>query len=392
MNVAIFSDSYLPVLNGVSVSVHTLVAGLRARGHRVWVFAPAFPGHRDTDPDVVRFRSLITPWAKGYPLARPPFRGTLRRFQRLPIEIVHTHTPFTIGFCGLRWAESAGIPILSTYHTMYDRYVHYVPFFTRRYVAYKVAKHTRYYYGRVARVITPSHAAADVLRGHGVTTPIEVVRTGIPQAKAIPKSEARDRLGIPQDESTLLYVGRLASEKNLGLLLDCLPRWRTSFPNARLRLVGDGPGRPLLESRAAELGIRERLTVHGQVGHDEVLVYMAAADLFVFPSTSETQGLVIGEAQSLGLPAVAVRGGGAPETIEHGVDGMVVADDAQEFAQAVEEILRDPVLRAKMSENALRSPARISPDEYVGRIERLYEEVLGERQQETPTQPASVHS
>lgn len=392
MNVAIFSDSYLPVLNGVSVSVHTLVAGLRARGHRVWVFAPAFPGHGDVDTEVVRFPSLITPWARGYPLAHPPFRGTLRKFRQLPVEIVHTHTPFTVGFCGLRWAEAAGLPILSTYHTLYDRYVHYVPFLTRRYVSYKVAKHTRYYYSRVTKVITPSQLAADVLRGHGVTTPIEVIRTGIPKADPIPQREARKRLGIPADETTLLYVGRLASEKNLGLLLECLVRWRSSLPNARLRLVGDGPGRPSLESRAAELGVLDRLTMHGQVGHDEVLIYMAAADLFVFPSTSETQGLVIGEAQSMGLPAVAVRGGGAPETIEHGVDGMVVEDDAQEFARAVEQIVRDPTLRARMSENGLRSPARISPEEYVARVERLYEEVLGAGQQETPTQPASVRS
>ncbi|GMV37162.1 MAG: glycosyl transferase [Fimbriimonadales bacterium] len=392
MNVAIFSDSYLPVLNGVSVSVHTLVAGLRERGHRVWVFAPAFPGHGDADADVVRFPSVLTPWAKNYPLARPPFRATLRQFRELPIEIVHTHTPFTVGFCGLRWAESAGLPILSTYHTLYDRYVHYVPFLTRRYVAYKVAKHTRYYYGRVTRVITPSRAAAEVLRHHGVTTPIEIIRTGIPTAEPVPKADARARLGIPRDETMLLYVGRLAIEKNLGLLLECLRRWRITVPNCRLRLVGDGPGRPALESRAAELGVRERLTVHGQAGHDEVLVYMAAADLFVFPSTSETQGLVIGEAQSMGLPAVAVRGGGAPETIEHGVDGMVVADDPQEFAQAVEAILCNPALRATMSDNALRSPARISPEEYVSRIERSYEEVLGARQQETFTQPTSVHS
>jgi len=356
------------------------------------VFAPGFPGHADTDPDVVRFRAIITPWAKGYPLAYPPFRATLRKFWQLPVEIVHTHTPFTVGFCGLRWAESAGLPIVSTYHTLYDRYVHYVPFLTRSYVAYKVAKHTRYYYGHVAKVITPSQVAAEVLRDHGVTTPIEVIRTGIPRTDPMPRAEARARLGIPQDEMMLLYVGRLATEKNLGLLLECVSRWRRSLPNARLRLVGDGPGRPNLESRAAQMGVRERVTFHGQVGRDEVLVYMAAADLFVFPSTSETQGLVIGEAQSMGLPAVAVLGGGAPETIEHGVDGMVVADDAQEFARAVEEILRNPALRAKMSENALRSPARISPEEYVFRIERTYEEVLGAEKQKAPAQPASVRS
>src|SRR6185295_6790654 len=131
----------------------------------------------DPDPNTYRFHALETPIARQYPLAIPPFFPMLRKFRRHTYDLIHTHTPFTIGFVGMRWAESHGIPLVATYHTLYDRYIHYIPYFPRRYLRFKLAKHTNFYYNKVDHVITPSEAALRWLRRHSVTTPATVVPT-----------------------------------------------------------------------------------------------------------------------------------------------------------------------------------------------------------------------
>ncbi len=379
MKIAIFSDSYLPVINGVSLAIHTLVTELLEQGVHVTVFAPAFPRHKDADPDVIRFRSSMTPWTKGYPMALPPFLGTLRRFRRREFDLIHSHTPYTVGFCALRWAESFGIPLVSTYHTLYDKYAHYVPYYPHNYVAYKIAKHTNYYYNRVNHVITPSEAGRDSLLRHDVRKPITIIPTGIPVPPRIDRQEARKRLGIPADEFTMLYVGRLAPEKNLELLFHAMRRWHNTIPHAKLRLVGGGAGRKAEGKVVSDWDIGSRVVFEGQVSRDQVDVYFSAADLFVFPSTTETQGLVIGEAQVMGLPAIAVRGGGAHEIIRDGVDGCVVEDSVEAFAHQVEALEGDRTRLRAMGENGRSNQTRWTPLETAERVLDVYETVLGRR-------------
>ena len=218
LSIALFSDSALPVLNGVSISIDQLVRELRSRGHSAHVFTSTFPGHTDTDPNIHRFRSLRTPWTTDYPLAVPPFYGKLREFRKHRFDLIHTHTPWTVGFVGLRWAESHEIPIVSTYHTNYDKYSYYVPFVPKRYLRYKIAKHLHFYYNRVGHVITRSDASMRWLQRHSVHTPISIVPTGVTPPKLIDRAEARSELGIAPETRVVLYVGRVAKEKNIGVL------------------------------------------------------------------------------------------------------------------------------------------------------------------------------
>ena len=380
LSVAIFSDSALPILNGVSISLDGLVRRLRARGCSVHLFTSAYPGHRDVDPNVHRFLSLRTPLAPHYPLAVPPFYPFVRAFRQQPFDLVHTHTPWTVGFVGLRWAESHGIPVVSTYHTHYEKYAHYVPLLPQPYVRYRIARHTHYYYNQVQAVVTPSEASAAHLQRHQVRTPVHVIPTGIPAARELQRAAERAALGIDPDAQILLYVGRLAAEKNIATLVDAMPTVFRRFPHAHLWIVGDGDARPDIRRHIQRLGIGDRVRMWGALPRAEVDRYYAASDLFVFPSLTETQGLVVMEAMSYGLPVVVANGGGAPEPVEDGVNGWLSPGEAEPFAT---QILHALDLRERQPENwaGRQDAARATALEYsesaqADRVFSLYHQVL----------------
>ena len=367
------SESVLPVLNGVSISVDTLVQELRNRGHSVHIFAPNFIRHHEKDPNTHRFRAIETPWAKGYPFAYPPFWRMLLTFRKFEFDVIHTHTPWIVGFVGMRWAESHEIPLVSTYHTLYDRYAHYLWMFPRRYIRFRIAKHTNFYYNSCEQVIAPTAAAKRWLERHGIVRPVHVIPTGIPTPPKIDKAEARAALGIPPDLQVLLYVGRLAKEKNLETLIQMVTSVSPAHPRARLWLVGDGPYRDDLRALAAKLGVGDRVKFVGAVPRNEVDQYYASADLFTFASVTETQGLVVQEAMQYGLPAVAISGGGASDSIEDGVNGLVTKNVIEEFSSSVARLLASPQELKKLAEGAHQKASESSIELMVDRILEVYE-------------------
>ncbi len=376
LRIAVFSDSALPVLNGVSISIEALVQELRRQGHSVHLYAPRFPGYKDSDPNTFRFRSLETPMSKGYPVAIPPFYRMLQRFQRETYDIVHTHTPYMLGMVGFRWSESHGLPIVSTYHTLYDRYAHYFRLLPRRYMRFRIARHTNFYYNRMDHVITPSEASLKWLRRHSVDTPVTVIPTGLSFGPPLDRSEARRSLGIPPEQRILLYVGRLAREKNLGVLIEAAALALRSDRSLRLWLVGDGPYRSECIQIARSLGIGDRVRFVGFVDRSLVDQYYAAADLFLFASITETQGLVIQEAMTHGLPAVIVAGGGASAAVEEGVNGFSTKNDPQDLASHVLEVLDDDRLYARMSDAASRSVRSHSIPQMATKVAQVYRSAI----------------
>ncbi len=370
LRIAVFSDSALPILNGVSVSIAALIGELRHQGHSVHLFTARYPGYKDPDPNTYRCRAIETPISRGYPVAYPPFYRMLQKFRRHQFDVIHTHTPFFLGMVGYRWAESHDIPIVSTYHTLYDRYAHYFTLLPHRYVRFRIAKHTNFYYNHMDHVITPSEASLKWLVRHSVTTPTTVIPTGIPRGQMISRSEARQSLGIAPDEKIMLYVGRLAKEKNLELILEMAALVFAKDRSQRLWLVGDGHYRDECVALVRKLGIGDHVRFVGAVPRAEVDKFYAAADLFVFASITETQGLVVQEAMTYGLPAIAVLGGGASSSIIDGVNGYVVRNDAATFAQTTLSVLHNDVLHARLSEQALRSVRNQG-------VEQMCEDVVG---------------
>lgn len=314
----------------------------------------------------------------------------LRKFRKHPFDVIHLHTLGIVGFVGLRWAESHEIPVVATYHTLYDRYAHYIPYIPRRYVRFKIAKHTNYMFSRVDHVITPSDASLKWLRRHSVQTPATVIPTGVRRRMILDRSQVRQSLGIPPDQNVLLYVGRLAREKNLRTLLEMAALVFRQDAQARLWLVGDGPYRQECTAIVRALNIGDRVRFVGFVPHDQVERYYCAADLFVFASETETQGLVIQEAMLHGLPCVAVAGGGASLNIVSGENGYVVKNNPNEFAASVLSILSDDNLYARLAEGAARCGREFGTARMCSEIVQIYRQAIACRASTEASSRASL--
>jgi glycosyltransferase involved in cell wall biosynthesis len=236
------------------------------------------------------------------------------------------------------------------------------------------------YYNRCAHVIVPSAVAEASLREFGVRSPITVVPTAVPLPDpslidAEASRAARAQWDIPDACPLLLYVGRIAQEKNIELVLESFGDCSQRLPDARLLVVGGGPHLDALRRRAQGMACRDRVVFAGPMAHDELAPVYAAADLFVFASTTETQGLVMAEARAAGTPCVLVRGGGASETIADGEDGIIVEPERGAFSSAVLGLLDDPTRLAEMGRACLRRATRYAPEAMTDAVLGVYRSV-----------------
>jgi 1,2-diacylglycerol 3-alpha-glucosyltransferase len=373
MRIAQFTESYRPVINGAAVAVDA-IADAQAEEHHVEVFAPHFPGHVDTKI-VHRFPSYSFPGHRDYPLAFPFSASIGRHFRKAGFEVIHTHSPFALGQVGRRWARRHGIPLVTTYHTLYVEYAHYAkgipPSLSRAYLK----SLTRRYCNACDAVAVPTSPIRDVLHEYGVTRPIKVIPTGLKLAPPPPRdrSSLQERWSIPLEAPVALYAGRLAQEKNLELLFASFARVGRALPEAWLLVAGDGPHRAVCERWARESGVGERIVFAGFVAQEEMPRIYASADVFAFCSRTDTQGLVLIEAKAAGLPVVSVGAFGPTEVVTDGVDGFLVPDDAEAFSAALLRVLQDAELRQSMSDSALREVRRFSIEETARAYLRLYE-------------------
>ena len=382
--IGMFSESFHPVQNGVTTSVLSLVSGLRARGHHVCVFAPAHEHQPDTESNVLRFPSFVSAFNREYPLAYPfyPRLALATHFDRLRLDVVHTHTPFVLGLTGAKLALRRGVPLVTTFHTLYSQYTHYVPLLPDTVTQSLLERYLPWYYNRCAAILCPSEVAARTLRSLGIERAAQIIPTGIPLPPPDAVSEearvcARRRLDIAPDTPLLLYAGRMAREKNLEWLLGAFGRVRAQVPSARLALAGGGPFLEELQARAAEFG--DSVLFLGPTPRRDLDALFAASDVFVFPSPSETQGLVVGEARAAGLPCVVVDAGGASETVRDSEDGFRVAhDDEAAFAARVVQLLTNSALLSEMRVNARRNALRYTPERMIKRVLAVYEQAQSE--------------
>ena len=379
MKIAIFSESYEPVVNGVAVSIATLKRLLEERGHTVCAFAPKYPGHIDLDPHTYRFPSWRPPIAKDYPLAFPWSVSCKRAFANLKPDIVHTHTPFMLGNVGLRWARANGIPVVSTNHTLYAEYTHYIPLLPIAFTRKAAVSLIRWYYNQCDAVVVPSEPIVRTLREYGVTRPIEVIATGVephPELGNNHRQILRAKYGLSEDAPVVVYIGRLAKEKNLKLLFESFCEISKDIPNAKLLTIGDGPAFEEYRAYVEHLGIGNKVIFTGTRPREEIQLICEACDVFAFPSTTDTQGVVICEALCAGLPCVAVDAGGTPQMIRNGIDGFLTQNSRAEFSEKLKRLLLMDELRAAMSKAAIEGSARFSESVMAERFINLYERVL----------------
>ena len=349
MRIGLFTNNYLPFCGGVTISVETLRRGLEACGHEVWTFAPRFPGAVDEAPRIVRFPSVPAGTYPEFTLAVPWAPRFARLVQSLDLDVYHAHHPFLLGPAARRWARRAGRPLVFTYHTRYEKYSHYVPL-TRPLVEAAAVRLSTRFASRADAVVAPSMLVHEHLRRRGVTTPISVVPTGVDLERFRPgdRAAARRALGLGLDDRLLLYVGRLDREKSVDSVLLAFDRIAGTVAPARLWLVGQGKEGEALRRLAERLPTGDRIHFAGVREHARLVPWYQAADLFVFASETETQGLVLAEAAACGLPAVAVTAPGCDEVVRDGESGILTKGDPASLAEAAIGLLLDDERRTAM--------------------------------------------
>jgi len=364
--------------NGVVVSVASFARQLAELGHGVTIFTASHPDQRGPEEGIFRFPSVTFPTRARYPVALPIATGAARRaLAEMSFDVVHSNAPMIMGRVALACARRRGLPLVFTYHTLIEEYTHYIPL-PRPLVRVSAIWASRSYGNEADYIVTPSEYAASRLREYGVTRPIAVVPTGIDieLVDSVPRADIRDLYGIPAGVPLLVYAGRLAREKNIPRVLGAFREVLAVEPNACLLLVGGGPFDRGIMALAKRLGITHRLRATGFVDRATVMQCLRAADLFVFASLTETQGLVIGEAMACGKAVAAVTSPAAREIITGGLDGLLVEDADAPFADAIFSLLRDPALRVELGRQARRRAETLSVPRCTERLLEVYNKVI----------------
>ncbi len=355
LRVGLFTEVYHPVVNGVVTAVDTLRTFLTELGHEVTVFTPRHPEAR-YDAGVVRIPSLPLPTQSDYRLTVPVLRRSEIAHRVARLDVLHLHSPFVTGWMGLRYARRYGHPTVYTYHTQLEAYAHYVPFEARA-TRYAASELTRRFANAVAAVIVPTVAMERRLRELGVEGRIEVLPTGIDVevfARGQRRDDLRARMGAGPEDRLCLAVGRLALEKNLDIVVEALAQVQS--PNLRLAFIGEGPEREALEALVRERALGDRVCFLGALQRESLPDYYASADVFLFPSLTETQGLVQVEALAAGLPVFAADSPQNRDVL--GGCARLLPPDARSFALAMEGAEIAVATREEMLAVARRFDAR----------------------------------
>ncbi|NWF82063.1 MAG: glycosyltransferase family 1 protein [Chloroflexi bacterium] len=370
MRIALITETFLPNVNGVVTTLCRLLEHLRDRGHEALLLAPEGAPEQYAGAAIVPMRGVPLP---AYPELRltPPQPGMTAQLRRFRPDLVHLAGTVALGVAGRHAARQIGAPLIGAYHTDFPAYsAHYGLGFLRG-LAYS---YLRWVHNSCAFTLCPSSATIADLRAHGFRR-LRLWGRGVDTVRFHPghRSEAwRASVGARPGERLLLYVGRLAPEKRLDLLVDALPY----LPGTRLVLVGDGPARPALERRLAGAPVH----FAGYLRGNDLATAYASADLFVFPSDTETFGQVIQEAMASGLPVVAARAGGALDLVRPGETGaLFVPGSSSDLCSRVREVLRTAEAGRVMGAAGRAAAERRSWSRVMDELLGHYERVLARR-------------
>lgn len=378
MKIGLFTDTYYPEINGVAASVFLLRQELEKRGHEVYVFTTTTPGAPKNEEHVYRVPSLPLIFLSERRVGLFYQRELGHIIRKLALDIIHTHTEFPLGIFGRIVAAQNRIPTVHTYHTIYEDYTHYImpvhllergaKVFARRY--------SKFFCNHGGRVIVPTKKVQDLLVQYKVKTEITVIPTGIDLSKFRREQyvgeileQRRTEVGLGPDEKVILYVGRIAQEKNIDELIRLLPEFFARHEDVRFLIIGSGPAGRGLEELAKEKGIYDKLIFAGAKPWDDIGSYYALGDVFVSASTSETQGLTYIEAMAAGLPVVAKKDDCLASVLVNGENGFAY-EDGKEFLAGLEKVLFGEA--EGFSEKAVQAAAAYSKEVYAEKIEEVY--------------------
>lgn len=383
LRVAIFTDNYLPYIGGVPISIQRLSRGLLERGTAVKIFAPSYGNGRSEkeNDNVYRCRTLFLGKKMRFPVTHIFSKRLEEEFSGFKPDIVHVHHPFWLGNKGRKLARKSGVPVVFTYHTRLDKYMHNLPIPGSALKEVFAHYLTKRFANRCDAVIAPGFSTEEYLRRLGVQPIIATIPTGINilEYSHCSPDEVRNfrRRYACDHENLLISVCRLAREKNVDFMIDGLSRVRerTSVP-FRCIMVGDGPERSRLEGRVTEMGMTDSIFFTGAVEPSEMVKAYLASELFVFASKTETQGMVLLEAMAGGCPVVAVNSSGVHDVIEDGFNGLKVTENIESWSDSIILLLENRELIDTLSGNSIDFAGKYSGDRIAERVLRFYRRTL----------------
>ena len=375
------SDVYFPRVNGVSTSIQTFRRDLAELACETHLIAPRYPATWNDEPKTHRVRSRYLP-------LDPEDRIMVRRdFQRAVaplkerVDIVHVQTPFLAHYWGVKFARECNAKLVVTYHTYFEQYFHhYLPLIPPGWLSGLARSISRAQLKNADLVISPSAEIERALREYGVAVPIEVLPTGLDFELFRGGDGARFRCehGIDRERPVMLTVGRVAFEKNLSFLIDVLGQVQRRVPDVLFVIAGEGPALDSLHKQATRAGLSDNLLFVGYLDRTTGLLdCYRSADVFVFASRTETQGLVLLEAMAVGTPVVSTAVLGTRTVLDDAKGAVVVAEEVSEFADAVCGVLAVPARQKALSAAGMRDvEVRWSGPEMARRLLELYRSLL----------------
>ena len=376
MKVAMFTDSYFPRINGVSISVNSFAEELALFGHKILIICSDYDNDKplieinpksfiektsNANINIFRVSSIPVIISKEDKVARlSQWNKIKRQLDEYAPDVIHINGEFSIGLSGLVYGKYRKIPIVFTFHTLWEEYVGKYLKMLPDHVARKLGKElVKLYLKRADEVIAPTLRIAEVVREYGITTHMDVLPTGITKSVYVVdqeevqtvKREIYKKYPIFRDKKILLYVGRIVKEKNVEFLIDMFEKLQLTSPNTVLVLVGDGPDFEYIKERVSNSEYKDKIFLLGYKDRTKIPMYYQLADIFVFPSVTETQGLVTVEAMMSGLPVVAIGRMGTVDVMNGDNGGFMVEPDINIFKEKVELLLNDKELyKAKCNE------------------------------------------
>ncbi len=377
MKIGLFSDTFEPQVNGVVSVIKTLVNGLPQRGHEVFVCTVAHPAARQSN-NVLRLASIPFPWEKQHRFGLPFVHNMLARIRELELDVIHSHTPFTMGVLANMASRRLSIPCLHTYHTLFEEYFHYLPMGAL--LKRLIPRLSKKYCNNQRAMIAPSRKMQRLLHGYEVSVPIHVVPNGIDlgafMEQAPTPSETqqfRSALNIQPDERAVIYVGRIAQEKSVEALLRNFVHVAAADSSTKLLLVGDGPERAHIARLSAQLGIHQRVVFTGYLKWPtEIALAYKSSDVFVSASHTEIHPIVYIEALASGLPVVSYRDPSIEEMVIDDENGYTFANK-QHLHQGITKILADERTRQRMAKRSIEIAEAYTAEIFADRMSDIYE-------------------
>lgn len=388
MRIAMMTNNYKPFVAGVPVSIERLAEGLRQCGHEVIVFAPAYKDHTE-EKNIIRYHSLVKGIYGGVSIPFPIDSKIEEEFKRERFDIIHVHHPMVIGKTAVYLSRKYHVPLVFTYHTRYDQYIHYcIP---DKLLSYQtvihhteniVEKYLQHFFQNCDHVFAPTEGMEDYLTqncGYSKKN-TSVLATGISKESfAVDEQKMKQIRKEYHAEHCSLFisVSRMAKEKNIGFLLQCMKAYKEkSHMPFKLLLIGDGPDEKSLKEKTKELGIEDNIIFTGKIENCKLKDYYGASDAFVFASKSETQGIVLLEAFAAGTPVICVKATGVSDIVEDGKNGYLVDENPMAFSECMLQLVFSPRRKEYLKDHALRTALRFDEYSVANKALKQYNEAI----------------